>query len=104
MQTLKDLATGKLSLAQTFWGYGVCGNFILGLIATSALSNQFATCFFIALILKFILFVLVLSGITLMMRKGKITLWRVLAFAVILLQVVFGLGIAIIAWHTLLSV
>lgn len=103
MQTIKDLATGRLGLAQTFWGYGVCCNFILGMIATSALSNQFATCFIIALIVKFILFVLVLSGITLMMRNGKITLWRVLAFAVILLQVIFGLAMAVIAWQTLFS-
>ncbi|HBI10716.1 MAG TPA: hypothetical protein DDY57_11350 [Franconibacter pulveris] len=94
MQTIKNLATGRISLAQTFWGYGVCGNIILGLVGTSAINNEFLGFFILTLILKFLLFATVLSGITFIMRNGKITVWRILAFAVVLIEVIVGLIMA----------
>ena len=36
---LKRLVAGQMSLPMTFWGWGICGNFLLGLIGLAGVQT-----------------------------------------------------------------
>ncbi|MBP2859397.1 hypothetical protein J8657_17520 [Dickeya oryzae] len=86
---LKKLVTGKLSLPMTFWGWGFCGGFFLGLIGMAGVHSGHSALVPISYILKTVLFSAVLSGITFILRR-KITFLGVIAFLIVLIQVILG--------------
>ncbi|AKP32315.1 hypothetical protein [Yersinia aleksiciae] len=86
MAFFKNLVTGKFSLAFTFWGIGVFGSLLLGGMGVVAVQLNFYL-FYVILFFRFLLSVMVLSGITFTLRKNKITFLGVLAWIVFLIQV-----------------
>ncbi|MEQ9899563.1 hypothetical protein ABRP59_07975 [Pectobacterium punjabense] len=91
---LKKLVTGQLSLPMTFWGWGFCGGLFLGLIGMAGVQTGHAAMVPLAYLLKTILFSAVLSGITFILRR-KITVLGVLAFFIVLIQVIMGIVMVI---------
>ena len=69
---LKRLVAGQMSLPMTFWGWGFCGGFLLGLIGLAGVHTGHPAMVPLSYILKAILFSAVLSGITFILRR-KIT-------------------------------
>ncbi|ELB5940568.1 hypothetical protein RX236_004500 [Salmonella enterica] len=86
---LKNLVAGKLSLPMTFWGWGFCGGFFLGLIGIAGIHSNYPFLVPVSYLLKVILFSLVLSGITFILRR-KITFLGTIAFLIVLSQVIMG--------------
>ena len=76
---LKRLVAGQMSLPMTFWGWGICGNFLLGLIGLAGVQTGHPAMVPLSYILKAILFSAVLSGITFILRR-KITVLGGIAF------------------------
>lgn len=87
---LKNLVAGKLSLPMTFWGWGFCGGLFLGLIGIAGIHSNYPFLVPVSYLLKVILFSLVLSGITFILRR-KITFLGTIAFLIVLSQVIMGL-------------
>ncbi|NWC63644.1 hypothetical protein [Cedecea sp. P7760] len=91
---LKRLVTGQLSLPMTFWGWGFCGGFLLGLVGIVGIHANLPALVPLSYLLKIVLFSAVLSGVTCILRR-KITVFGVLAFLVVLVQVVMGVVMAV---------
>lgn len=91
---LKKLITGQLSLPMTFWGWGFCGGLFIGLIGIVGIHTGHEIVVPLSYILKAVLFVAVLSGITFILRR-KITVFGVLAFFVVLIQVIMSIVMVI---------
>lgn len=91
---LKKLVTGQLSLPMTFWGWGFCGGLFIGLIGMAGLHTGHAAMVPLTYILKAVLFSAVLSGLTFILRR-KTTVFGVLAFFVVLVQVIMSLVVFI---------
>lgn len=91
---LKKLITGKLSLPMTFWGWGFCGGLIVGLIGLAGIHTGHPILVPLAYLFKVVLFSAVLSGITFILRK-KITVLGVIAFFIVLIQVIMGVVMAV---------
>jgi hypothetical protein len=87
---VKKLVTGQLSLAMTFWGWGFCGAFLLGVLAKLGIRAGYAPAVPIVFMLKVALSVAVLSGLIFILRR-KITVLASLAFLVVLLQVMLNI-------------
>ena len=85
---LKRLVAGQMSLPMTFWGWGFCGGFLLGLIGLAGVHTGHPAMVPLSYILKAILFSAVLSGITFILRR-KITVLGGVAFFFIIINVVF---------------
>lgn len=88
-EVLKNLVAGKLSLPMTFWGWGFCGGLFLGLIGIAGIYSNYLFLVPVSYFLKMILFSLVFSGITFILRR-KITFWGTIAFLIVLPQVIMG--------------
>ena len=86
---LKRLVAGQMSLSTTFWGWGICGNFLLGLIGLAGVQTGHPAMVPLSYILKAVLFSVVLSGITFILRR-KITVLGGIAFFIILIQVIMS--------------
>lgn len=97
---LRKLVTGKLSLSMTFWGWGFCGGLVIGLIGIVGIHTGYAFLVPATYIVKTILFTAVLSGITFILRE-KITLLGVIAFFVVLLQLIMC-GVMVVGLSSLL--
>lgn len=98
MKILKKLVKGELSLAVTFWGFGVLSSLILGLILFGIIIifNAYRTPFFIRdkiiisiFIIDFIITCLVLIGLFNILKNGKLTFWKVIAFVVWLCSTIY---------------
>lgn len=100
MQTIKDLVTGRTGLAQIFRGQVVCGSFLLGWWERRHKQSVFI--FILTLIHRFILLTRVLSGVTFIIRRGRIAIWRVVAFARVLPEGIVGLVMAAVVMPALL--
>lgn len=87
METIKDLTTGKLSLSLTFWGYGILGNILLNFIVVPASKYDYTGALYVALFCRLILSIMVLSGITFILKNNKFMLWGIIAFAIFALQI-----------------
>ncbi|MFP1877681.1 hypothetical protein [Lonsdalea quercina] len=97
---LKKLVTGQLSLPMTFWGWGICGGMLIGLIGMAGIPTGYLFVVPLVFILKTILFCAVLSGLTLILRK-KITVLGAIAFFIVLVQVIMGI-VMVIGFSSLL--
>lgn len=84
------LITGRLSLAMTFWGWGFCGGFLIGVLAKIGIRAGYAPALPLAFMLKTVLSIAVLSGLTFILRR-KITVLASLAFLIVLLQVMINI-------------
>lgn len=82
---LKRLVTGQLSLPMTFWGWGFCGNFFIGLIGLAGIHTGHLIWVPLSFIGKTVLCSAVLSGLTFILRR-KISVFGVLAFFIALIQ------------------
>lgn len=87
MGIVKDLATGKLSLALTFWGYGILGNILLNFIVVPASEYGYFGVLYVALFCRLILSIMVLSGITFILKNNRFMPWGIIAFAIFALQI-----------------
>lgn len=87
---LKKLVTGQLSLPMTFWGWGFCGGLFLGLVGMAGIHTGYLAVVPLTYLLKTILFIAVLSGLTFILRK-KISVLGSIAFFVVLVQVIMGI-------------
>ncbi|WP_249415631.1 hypothetical protein [Enterobacter roggenkampii] len=99
---LKRLVAGQMSLPMTFWGWGICGNFLLGLIGLAGVQTGHPAMVPLSYILKAILFSAVLSGITFILRR-KITVLGGIAFFIILIQVIMSVVMTIGLFSLFLS-
>lgn len=99
---LKKLVTGQLSLVVTFWGWGILGGFLIGLIGMSGVKAGHTLIVPLTYLLKTVLFSGVLSGITFILRR-KITVFGVIAFFVILVQIIVGFIMAVGISYALLK-
>lgn len=99
---LKKLMMGQLSLVVTFWGWGILGGFLIGLIGMSGVKTGYTLIIPLTYILKTVLFSAVLSGITFILRR-EITVFGVIAFFVILVQVIMGIIMAVGVSYSLLK-
>lgn len=86
---LKKLVTGQLSLPMTFWGWGFCGGLVIGIFGLVGMHTGHAAIVPLSYIFKVILFGAVISGITFILRR-KITVFGILAFIVVLVQLILN--------------
>ncbi|MCX8727068.1 MULTISPECIES: hypothetical protein [unclassified Gilliamella] len=101
MNIFKRLAKGELSLAITFWGFLILGcvlpsTIISEVISQYGIQSLRATIITLAsvIVIKFIISVMVTSGIFFILRNKKITFWAVIAFIISILNFIdsiFGL-------------
>lgn len=87
---LKKLVTGQLSLPMTFWGWGFCGGLVIGIFGLVGIHTGYPAIVPLSYIFKVILFCAVTSGITFILRR-KITVFGVLAFIVVLIQLILNI-------------
>ncbi|MDX7988517.1 hypothetical protein FE392_14445 [Xenorhabdus sp. 12] len=80
---MKDLILGKFSLAKTFWVFGFLGSVVLSLFGIVAAKSNFYF-FCVVLLLRFLLSLMVLSGITFTLRN-KITFFGIVAWGIFLI-------------------
>ncbi|WP_159565214.1 hypothetical protein [Budvicia diplopodorum] len=92
MGILKNVATGKFSLGITFWCFGVLGSLFFGKVGILLILSGNIKFLNAALFCRFIVSVMVLSGITFILKNNKITFWGMIAFIVFLIQTMFMLG------------
>ncbi len=96
----RSLVFGEFSLPITFWAWGIGGGTLLGIVGFGGFHYGYPLVFAVTSILKFILFAMVLSGIFFRLKQ-KITLLGLIAFFVVLLQVLLGV-VAIIVFSAAL--
>lgn len=87
---LKRLVTGQFSLVTTFWGWGLCGALCISIVAVAGVQAGLLFVAPLAGLCKVALFSAVLSGITFILRR-KITVAGVIAFLIVLIELVFSL-------------
>ncbi|AHG65580.1 hypothetical protein [Advenella mimigardefordensis] len=99
----RSLVSGTFSLPITFWLWGVAGGVLLDIVGCGGIHYGFLPVYVVASILKFVLFAMVLSGLFFILKK-EITLLALIAFFVVLLQVllgvvkVMGFSVALYEW------
>ena len=102
LTVLKKLVTGQLSLVVTFWVWGILGGFLIGLIGASGVKAGHTLIVPLTYLIKTAFFCAVLSGITFILRR-KITVLGVIAFFIILVQVILGIIMAVGISYVLLK-
>ena len=91
---VEKISRGADELTDDFLGWGICGNFLLGLIGLAGVQTGHPAMVPLSYILKAILFNAVLSGITFILRR-KITVLGGIAFFIILIQVIMSVVMTI---------
>lgn len=99
---LKKLVTGQLSLVVTFWVWGILGGFVIGIIGASGIEEGYTLIVPLTFLTKTALLCAVLSGITFILRR-KITVFGVIAFLIILIEIIFGVIMAVGIAYALLK-
>lgn len=94
MSIIKNLISGKFSLALTFWGFGLFGYLLIGQLGVAGIRFGFLSLFLVSMLLKLMLAIMVLCGIVSIMRNGRITFFGVIAFIIVLLEVLTGIILA----------
>lgn len=97
MSFFKRLVMGKLSLPLTFWGCGVLGNIFIVLLAYLSFTIHSSDLLRVVFLIKWIIAIMVLSGIFLILRYKEITFWGILAFIIMLLNFINSTMLAIVA-------
>jgi len=109
LEDIKSFWSGEWSLLQTFWGFFVVGNLIVGfivvlLLETLDLNNTIQYLTFVFIYLLYLLFYIILvvgtwrSAANYAQIKNKRVTWSILAKLMVILSIVNNIIVAVGSW------